>query len=335
MLEIQFGSGFGDILNVIFSRHTYVQLEDISSDERVSIHLLSQNPYVKELFLWHPKSAQFSVHTHGLCTLPNMSDHESWPPFDQTKLDRWLGFYSAARSTKNKFYIGSSGDGLARFYPSPRDTTILNRLRGTRFALVCASAGSLNRNIPSSICNDVVSAACAVGVPIVSCGRNYSLPSQFAFARREQELPARSGVLNLIDQLTLPGTLELVRMASAVICCHSSMCLMAWHIRKPVFLLCPPEILSQKPKDSGSREFISWWTSTRFAGRQCANFQEYQYAKLATCPPSILSTNPTGKVALEFISWWFGTSFDSTVCTLFSSYRSDQLLEFLRTYCLS
>jgi hypothetical protein len=329
MLEIEFRSGLGDILNVMFSCDTYARLEDLSSEAKV--HVLSQNPYVRELFLWHPKAAKLSIHTHGLCVHPNVSDHESWPVFDQTRIDRWLASCPASEDHRAGFYRGARA---LNFYPSPRDISILERLRGVRFAVVCTSAGSLSRNIPVGVCLSIVAVASRLRLPLVACGRNYVLASQPSnLARKEQKLLMSGAVLDLIDQLTLPGTLELVRMASAVICCHSSMCLMAWHTRKPVFLLCPPEILAQKPKDIGSREFVTWWTNTKFDCAPTANFQEYQSAKLAACPPAILATNPTGRVALEFISWWFGTSFANTVCLPFADYAEHRLFEFLNTHC--
>jgi hypothetical protein len=45
--------------------------------------------------------------------------------------------------------------------------------------------------------------------------------------------------VELVDRLTVPGTARLVQQAAGVVCCHSSISMLAWMERKPVLLLYP------------------------------------------------------------------------------------------------
>jgi ADP-heptose:LPS heptosyltransferase len=253
---ITLGSGLGDILTVIHSTNCYTQLEDIPDTERVRINLTSPNPFVKELFLWHPRASQFEIKEFGYF-------------FDDDKqsMRKQLGIEPSSPPFK------SVNTRDIRFYSSPSDKDVLAKLDGKKFVAVFSSAGSDGRFFPSEICQSIVDAVGGTAMTMVAGGRNYEpkYPIKAMKVRAEWRPPEKDFVVDLVDQLSVPGSIELLRRSAAVIATHSSMCLMAWYLKKPVFLLYPKSY-----GDNRRNHAAFYWFGAKVGPNVDTSFEEYQ-----------------------------------------------------------
>lgn len=226
--HIEFGGGLGDVLTRIYNSSSYSELEDLSPNEEATVVLMSHNPHAKELFSWHPKASQLEIRDVGF-----------WWPNEDLAMRAVHGLPPAPP-------VHLARQESVRFHPSPADQLILQELGPAPYIVLNAGAGSPDRNVPNSICNDALSAISEKwlknhSMRAIAVGRTYTRER-----RVEPRFPAREGFVDLIDQLSVPGTIELIRGSAGVFCCHSALCLVAWYLNKPVFLT--------YPKHVGSRE---------------------------------------------------------------------------------
>lgn len=224
MIISEFGAGLGDVITLIYNSERYNILETLKPDQKAMIVLMCNNPYTKELFLWHPKAKQFDIRDVGF-----------WWPWEDKEKRRQHGLPQAQPLELRR-------QESVRFYPSPEDYEVLKTLESFPYLVMSASAGGVDRNIPEPICEDISKANSErgqkeFGLRTVVVGRSYS-PEK----RKERKFIPRSGLIDLIDRLTVPGTIELIARSRGVVCCHSAVCLIAWYLNKPVFLAYPKEV---------------------------------------------------------------------------------------------
>lgn len=215
-LYVEFGGGLGDAFNTIYLTDRYTTLSRLSGEDRVTVAVISPNRFVKELFLWHPNAKQIDVR-----------DFDQWPNSEDSERRALLGLPQACPPYKDR-------EDPVVFYPSPGDEAVLASLPG-RYIIVSASAGGADRSIPQDILDATLSSCIDAKVPVVVVGRTAATRHGKATS-----VPARPGVVSVIDRLSAPGTAVAVERSAGVICCHSSICLLAWRLEKPVFLLYPP-----------------------------------------------------------------------------------------------
>lgn len=223
MRIVEFGAGLGDVITMIYSSDRYVGLETLPANEKAMIVLMSHNPYAQELFLWHPKISQFEIRDLGF-----------WWPWEDEENRKAHKLPPA-----QKFEYVPQKE--VKFYPSPEDYKIIDKLKSPYIVLSMA-AGGYDRNFPAEISEDIANIICSegqakYGFQAVSVGRTYNYGK-----REEHYFTKRQGMVDLIDQLTVPGTIELVARSKGVICCHSAVCLIAWYQKKPVYLLYPKAV---------------------------------------------------------------------------------------------
>lgn len=226
----EFGGGLGDMVTLIHWSDRYTRLETLGSEERAQIILMCHNPFAKELFLWHPKTTQFDIRDCGF-----------WWPWEDAEKRKLHGLGPAQP-------IVLSRQDAVKFYPSPEDLEIIETLESFPYVVVSAGAGGRDRNIPDRIYEEVVQTVVErghreYGLRVVTVGRTYN-----ETLRSEPKFIPRGGIVNLIDRLSVPGTLELIARSVGVFCCFSAVCLSAWYAAKPVFLL--------YPRDVRDREFL-------------------------------------------------------------------------------
>lgn len=224
MIFIQMGGGLGDICNWLFMHDTYATLENIAPDEKVVFSLTCGNPYAQELFLWHPKASQFEIHNFGFMM-----------PAEYEPIHKKHNFPS---NTPSKYFLQEN----LKFYPSPADQEILNSLKGKSYIVLNVAAGHPGRSIPERVFKDVIETVATYGmnrygVKILAVGRTYDSNKDPAHNHTEPKLTPRLGLVDLIDKITAPATLEIIRRARGVICCHSAVCLASWYMKKPTLLL--------------------------------------------------------------------------------------------------
>lgn len=223
MRVVEFGGGLGDTITMIYSSERYVGLEALPPDEKALIVLMSHNPFTRELFLWHPNASRFEIKDLGF-----------WWPWEDEK-NRALHKLPPAQ----KFEY--SPQKSVKFYPSPSDFKLLEQLHFP-YIVMASAAGGIERNIPGEIVEDMSSIICTegqkdYGFREVVVGRSYGYGK-----REEHTFIPRGGIVNFMDELSVPGMIELIARSKGVICCHSAVCLIAWYLKKPVYLLYPKEV---------------------------------------------------------------------------------------------
>jgi len=224
MMVSEFSGGLGDVISQIYNSKQYTALEHLPPTQKAMVILMSHNPHVKELFHWHPNAAQFDIRDVGFW----------WPLDDPHK--RSLHRLPPAQP----FHIVRQMH--VTFFPSPEDLKILSTLGPTPYLVINAGAGTVDRNLPMQVCEDALELIAGEGfrqdsLRAIAVGSTYSLGN-----RKEPRLPDSPLLTNLVDRLSVPGTIELIRKCVGVLCCFSAMCLAAWYLNKPVFLTYPQHV---------------------------------------------------------------------------------------------
>lgn len=214
---VEFDGGLGDIFLRIFLNDEYRAIQQLPAQDHVQISLITNNPFAYELFEWHPKSQQMDV-----------AVYPPWSP-EEDKARR------AQYGLPKKRKLMPPGPEAVEFYTSSGDRELLYLLREQPY-FVIAAGGDEARAFPESIISMVFNEAAALQTYLVGVGRNY--PEERA-KRREPDIPQGDYAIDLIDQLSVPGTAKLVERSAGVICTHSSICHLAWMLNKPVLLLYP------------------------------------------------------------------------------------------------
>lgn len=214
---LEFSGGLGDILNQIYMTSAYRGLVDLWADDEAIVGVFSHNPFAWEIFEWHPKRPQMSVHK-----LPYLHNSEIQP--DRHKYSRGGVPLESTRQA-------------VKFFPAPADEHYLRDLRIEQAVVMSPTAGLPDRSIPDKLVADIVNRLIERGRDIIFVGRNYE-----RFGRREYDPPVHQQVHNLIDVLSVPGVMELVRRAAGLVTCHSALNIAAWHLKTPQLLMYPPSV---------------------------------------------------------------------------------------------
>lgn len=215
----EYMGGLGDVILRLFSSPWYASLDRLAPGERAAVVLMSHHPDVSQLFKWHPRIAQIEVFDLG---------------FDQA------GFPWADPKYRADHHMPVDGpcppphDGAPiNFYPSPADLATIGAFGDRQFVVMCPSAGTPERTFPPGVASEIVDIVIATGTAVVEVGSSKYLNAQYG------PLPPRPGLISLVDKLSIPGTIELIRKCRGVITAHSFALHAAWNLKKPVFLLYP------------------------------------------------------------------------------------------------
>lgn len=221
MHSILFVGGLGDVLNAIFETDSYTCLDDLT-DRSLEVVVVEVNPHVGEIFLHHPKKEFFKLSRMGLDEFPL---DETW---------RVRNGIAPFRSS----YTQRRSDVV--FYPSASDVDVLASLP-ERYACVALSAGHPERSFHPKFADVIADACKTVGIAAVYIGRNYRITSGLCFGTHvESGRPA--GGIDLVDRLSVPGSLVCVERAKVVFTSFSSTMLMAQYRRKPVLTIYPDKL---------------------------------------------------------------------------------------------
>jgi ADP-heptose:LPS heptosyltransferase len=219
-LYMEFVGGLGDaIIRMYFSGRTwYGAIESLLENERARVVLMSHSPYLAEIFKWHPKRKQIDVNDLGFKT-----------PFHPWENAKWRMEHGLA---KEAVCPPHSPAETLKFYPSPSDQEILDELRGQKFVVLSATASSPQKTIPVQIRQEMATVAISMGFKVLVVGRRYYFKDG-----RVNDIEVVPGVIDAVDNLTVPGTIEAIKLSRGVLTAHSAALHMAWCEKRPVFLL--------------------------------------------------------------------------------------------------
>jgi hypothetical protein len=225
MITIDLCGGLGDAFIKIHETVGYELLETLKPEERASVRIISHNPFVREIFSWHPRRDQIDVYVANFFFLD----------YENPALRRSAGVPEIPEQP-----LPSRQRAPVKFYPSPGDFVVIEQElpRGDFLAVAPTASGMEieNRDLPPEIMDPSVAAAQTAGIPIVLLGRTYSGPHP---PKDRYFRPVGPGIVDLTDRLSVPGTAEVVRRARALLSAHSCLLLLAWYARKPSFVTYP------------------------------------------------------------------------------------------------
>jgi SAM-dependent methyltransferase len=235
---VEFGGGLGDIINQMFRTPNYRYFEGIT--EKTAALLITHNPYAAEIFRYHPRKELIEVIME-----PWVHPHEAEEKIRIPLLHEGYVRIMPSLTASSPVHI----------YPSSEDKQIIdtvvydNNSPGERpvkqdhgYAVIHPYAGTRERDIPVDVVKSVINHVISMyNLKVVLVGRSYE---RIGVDRSEEkgDLFMESGtpdspVINLIDRLTVPGVIELVKNGSLFFGSHSSINIAAWHFNKPCVVL--------------------------------------------------------------------------------------------------
>ncbi|MGP1679571.1 MAG: hypothetical protein ACTS6J_20760 [Burkholderiales bacterium] len=240
---MKFGGGLGDVINQCYNDGNYKSLEGIT--QKIAILIFCHNKFSTEIFTQHPKHELLEIRYEGYPSIP-----------DASRIRQNLakaGYRPIASSPAPQFR-----DVI--FYPAQSDRSFLETLP-PKFISIQPFSGSSDRDVPPSIVKAIDDHAAQIGVPLIVIGRNYEKKGKIT----KEEFTSPNSALNLIDKLSVPGTIELVKRSALFIGGHSSMNLAAWHNRVPNYILFPEHVRQRhfKPGQADEWSFGRHYPETR------------------------------------------------------------------------
>jgi len=228
-LYLEYGGGLGDVLDQCFYRGSYNYLARLKPGQRAKVAIISHNPFVPELFQWHPKRGQIEVVNCGY-----------WHG-QEANIQGRRRYKLPPEGALNRLPDAPAPDDV-RFYPSPEDEKVLSEIfpdaqPETRRVIVLAlTAGLPDRTIPLELAAPLADQLTLAGYRLVLTGRTYE-----RHGRQEVRFTAAPvpGVIDAVDRLSVPGVCALVQASAGLVTAHSALNLLAWHLRKPQVLLYP------------------------------------------------------------------------------------------------
>lgn len=216
----EYVGGLGDaLLRLYFAGELwYKQLENLPPHGHAVVSLMCHNPYLAELFKWHPKRSRIHVIDLGFSTPFHPWENREWRVSNGLPPEGPCPPYSPSKTLK--------------FYPSPSDRKLLDELCGQKFVVLSATASNVQKSVPAQIRQAMATAALSMGFKVLVVGRRYYFKDG-----RANDIELVPGVIDAVDKLTVPGTIEAVKMSHGVLTAHSAVLHMAWSEKRPVFLL--------------------------------------------------------------------------------------------------
>ncbi len=218
---LEYGGGLGDVFYQMYQDGSYSVLDELGSDDRITVVLITHNPYVRELFDYHPKAKQIEVKDLGY-----------WLPEQDLEMRKHHGL----PLLKPPLPVSSKH---VEFYPAPSDFPIIEQFCGKPYIVFSVSAGLPDRDVPMDLTKNLVREVRVRSLLPVFVGRNFN-----RFGRSEYR-PEGDDLIDLIDKLTVPGVASVVQGAAGVVCCHSAISILSWLLRKPQLLLYPQSAYQQ------------------------------------------------------------------------------------------
>ena len=277
MHYVEFGGGLGDVINQCYLEGNYVSLDGI--ERKTTILLSCHHKFAQEIFTQHPKHVLFDLLDIRYCGYPPLPDG-----LDRDETFRRL--VAAGHTVLPPARTPPAADVV--FYPSHADEPLLRALP-PHFIALQPFSGTSDRDLPADIVKDIDDFAARAGVPLVVIGRNYERPGKLT----REEFTGSRAVVNYIDRLSAPGSIELVKRSSLFIGGHSAMTYPAWHNRVPNYILFPKDhgIIYFRPGELHQYSFGRDYPETRIDFY--SDFSVDKIAQLLALPKPTCRTDAT------------------------------------------
>lgn len=254
---MEFMGGLGDVILRMHQTGGYVQLDQMKPGESAVVVIMSHNPYVRELFEWHPSCEVTWVYDLGFTT-----------PFHPWENMSWRIRHGLPQSQP---MLLPPPKAPVNYYPSPDDLKLIEPLSKSPYVVISVSAGEENRTIPGPVRESIADWVIGSGFRLVVVGR-----SKY---RRDRNLDIRQrpNVVDTTDLLSVPGVAELIRRSAAVVSSHTSVFHIAIEMNKPTMLLYP-DFVRERYVTKGP---VGYMKGIDRAGNDHMEFKDYTQKRMA------------------------------------------------------
>jgi Glycosyltransferase sugar-binding region containing DXD motif len=223
-----FTAGLGDVIRVIHRQEGYLRIS--SAVEPVDVITASHNPFAAEIFRHHRNAGQFRIHELGHKYVEFLESGLRGPAIH----DALLAFSGLS---PDQVVRGTAPAGYLPQFHAP------DEVEGRGHLVFCPFAGAGPRTFTDAFIERLVRILKRLPVQVYLVCRSFPRANKSGRLVHAQEDGWRwaGGNIQVLDNLTVPASLNLVRNASAYVGSWSSLHQAAWFEDKPVAVFYPPK----------------------------------------------------------------------------------------------
>lgn len=223
-----FSAGLGDVIRNIYLRDAYRMISEATEPARVIV--ASTNPYATEIFRFHRNARQFVLHDLG-------HKFEEFYAAGVRGADMSRELCRFAGVEHGDLHLGNAS-GLPPVFDAPDDVDSTGHL------VFCPFTGSVaSRVFPVEFTERIVAVLQAQARPVYVLTRSFPRKSQVTGRVIHGVEDARrfdGGNIRVMENLSVPACLNLVKKCAAYVGSWSAMHQAAWLENKPVAVFYPP-----------------------------------------------------------------------------------------------
>ena len=206
--------GLGDIFFQMYYRGSYNVLRDLYTKDTAVVHLITHNPYARELFDYHINASQIEVHDWGWC----------WGEKEMAIYTE-LGISPFVTTT-----LPQKDNRMIFNYP---EKELVLDIAKKKYVMISASAGDKDRTFPPELLDNIIKHFIAkTDLYLVAVGKSYTRND-----RIELQYPDNPRIINIIDKLSVPATAVVLQNSLGIITTHSAFNILGWLEHVPQLLL--------------------------------------------------------------------------------------------------
>lgn len=228
MQAVLYMAGLGDVIRSIYLTRTYQFISETA--EPVKVLCASHNPYALEIFRHHRNAKQFVLHDlgHKFEEFLNAGLHGA------EMIDGLCSFAGVARTD----LVRGKLNGYVPVFDAPDD------IASTGHVVFQPFTGSVkSRVMPPAVLEVIIEALRRLPCPVFIITRSYPRKGARGQTIHADEDARRfaGGNIQVLEHLSVPATLNLIKSCSAYVGGWSSMHQAAWFEQKPVAVFYPPK----------------------------------------------------------------------------------------------
>lgn len=225
MNAVVYAAGLGDVIRWIYQAGSYKFLSETTS--KAAVIVASHNPYTIEIFRHHRNARNFVLFDFGHKFEEFVREGLRGPAVT----DALLEFAGLTREA----LVHGKAEGHVPVFDAP------DEVRSEGHVVFCPFAGGGGRNFQPAFTHRVVEVLRKLPVPVYLVTRSFPRNSASGHVIHADEDARRfeGGNIKVMDSLTVPACLNLVRSSSAYVGSWSSLHQAAWFENKPVAVFYP------------------------------------------------------------------------------------------------
>ena len=228
--------GLGDIINQLFYFPLYEHILEQSKNKKIIINLCSCNPFSKEIFDYLPNrnNLKINIFDNYYSILSNINfenRQEFFKSFNKNNID--------LNSNYNILDYSKEPNGYLDFYMKYDEKQIINNiLKSNKKIIIFSPCSGKKHTTPSKQYCEKIIEYIPEEFLIIKIGRDYvTTYGEDIRYNTEYKFENNYKVIDLTNKLSVPATLELVKLSSGIITSDTSILIYSSILHKPMFLM--------------------------------------------------------------------------------------------------